>query len=102
MPARTTAAPQSCAAESDSRSQAQATTVATTGSSIAVTPARVAEMWRSAPTTSENGTIVPRTTIQSTSAQTGAWAALSDPWSDTDRATTRPGKLHHGCTTDQK
>ena len=47
MPARVTAAPDSCTGFSDSPNQAQATTIASTGSSVAVIPARVAEMCRS-------------------------------------------------------
>src|SRR5581483_6323836 len=61
--ASTTVAPASCAGPSASPSQAQATTVATTGSAIAAIATRVADRWRSAPTSSTNGTIVPSTTM---------------------------------------
>jgi hypothetical protein len=76
--------------------------VATTGSSIATIPARVALMRRSEPTISVNGAIDPSTTIQRTSAHTGRWTPASEPWSETVRPTVRAGKVHHGCTTDQK
>ena len=56
-----------------SPSQAQATMLATTGSTIAVIPARVALMCRIEPTIRKNGTIVPSTTIQVISTQTGRW-----------------------------
>ena len=76
--------------------------LATTGSTIAVIPARVALMCRIEPTIRKNGTIVPSTTIQVISTQTGrCW---SDRWpsSDTDLPGTSKGKLHHGWAIAQK
>src|SRR5438067_13708128 len=102
MPQRTTAAPASCAADNDSRSQIQAATVATTGSSIAVTPTCVAVMCRIAPTMSVNGTAEPSTITQSTRAQTGRWYELRCPCNETVRPVAAAGKLHHGWTTVQK
>src|SRR5439155_20994752 len=89
-------------AERDSASQAYATTVAATGSSIATIPARVADTWRRAATTSPNGTIVPKSTIQAISTQTGRCRSARFPSSETSRPGTAPGKLHHGWTIAQK
>src|SRR2546428_11211300 len=76
--------------------------VATTGSSIAVIPARVAEIWRRALTISAKGTIPPRTTIHSISSQRGRCVDARFPRSETWASTRRPGKLHHGGGSDQK
>ena len=97
-----TAPPRSWKAPSDSPSQRNATTVAAGGSSIAAIPALVAETWRSAVTTSANGTIVPSTIIQATSVQTGACRPERWPRSGVVRVTIDPGNVHHGCTADQK
>ena len=59
MPAITTAPPISCVAPNVSPSQAQATTVAKTGSRVATIDALVALMCRSEPARSEKVTIVP-------------------------------------------
>src|ERR671930_171763 len=56
MPASVTVAPDACRRFRVSPNQAHATKIASTGSSIPVIPARVALMWRSAETTSANGT----------------------------------------------
>ena len=66
------------------------------GSSIAAIPARVAETWRSAATTSAKGTIAPSTISHATSAQTGSCSDARWPWSDVVRATTPAGKLYQG------
>ena len=79
----TTAPPTSCVAPNVSPSQAHATTVATTGSSVATIDARVALMCRSEPVRSENVTIVPMTTMNATSAHTGAEYSERFPWSET-------------------
>src|SRR5436190_4468838 len=100
--ARVTAAPDTCTGSSDSPSQAQAIAIASTGSSMAVIPARVALIrWRAA-TTSAKGTIVPSTTIQAISAQTGTCLEARLPSSETRSWTRPPGKFHHGASTDQK
>ena len=57
--------------------------MATTGSSVATIDARVALMCRSDPVSSENVTIVPITTMNATSAQTGAEYSERFPWSET-------------------
>jgi hypothetical protein len=55
-------------------------------------------MWRRAPTTSPNGTIVPRTTIQSIRSQTGRWLEARFPSRETSSSTRPAGKFHHGAT----
>ena len=101
MPVSTTAPPASCAAESVSSSHTQATTDASTTSTIATIETRVAGRWWSAPRESANGTIVPRTIIQSERSQTGAVVDSNAPWSDTDSQSSSNGKPHQGCTTAQ-
>ena len=64
--------------------------------------ARVALMCRRAATTSANGTIVPRTIIQTISDQVGRWLEARLPRSDTSAPTRSPGKFHHGARSDQK
>ena len=90
IPASTTAPPISCAVPKVSPSQAQATTVATTGSSVAAIDAFVAGMCLSAPVRSVNVTIVPTTTTNATSSQTGAECSERFPWSDTVSSSTSP------------
>ena len=63
---------------------------------FAAIPARVAAMCRSDATTSPNGTIVPRTIIHASSAQTGRWTLPRCPSRETRRPTTEPGNDHHG------
>src|SRR3954447_10354852 len=101
-PARVTAAPDTCRGSRVSPSQAEAMTMARTGSSMAVIPTRVALMRRSAPTTSANGTIVPRTTIQAMRAHVGRWLAERWPRRETLSSTRAVGKFHQGATKDQK
>ena len=72
------------------------------GSSMAAIPARVAAMCRSDATTSPNGTIVPRTIIQASSAHTGRWTPPRCPSRETRRPMTEPGNDHHGWTIAQK
>jgi hypothetical protein len=59
-------------------------------------------MWRSEPVRSENVTIVPITTINATSAQTGAVCSERFPWSETSSPRTSHGKLQSGWTTAQR
>src|SRR5205807_7476165 len=96
IPARVSAAPVSWTPSRDSPSQAQATRIATTGSSIATIAVRVAPMRGSAPTTSANGTIDPRSTIQPTRNQTGACKDRRWPRSDVRPSNARVGNDHHG------
>ncbi len=93
MPAITTAPPTSCVGPNVSPSHAHATTVATTGSSVATIDARVAEMCRNDPVSSEKVTIVPMTTMKVTSAQTGAEYSDRFPWSETSSSSTLPRKV---------
>ena len=58
--------------------------------------ARVAGTWWSAPTKSANGTIAPRTMIQSISAQTGRWRSDRCPRSETFSETYWVGNAHQG------
>ena len=83
MPAITTAPPTSCVGPNVSPNQAHATTVATTGSSVATIEARVALMCRRDPVSSEKVTIVPMTTMKLTSTQTGAVYSDRFPCSET-------------------
>ena len=85
-----------------SLSHAYATTLATTGSTIATIPARVAEMCRIEPTISMKGTIVPSTIIHASKAQTGRCMSERWPSSETEFPGTSNGKLHHGWTRAQK
>ena len=101
MPAITTAPPMSCVGPNVSPSQAHATTVATTGSSVATIDARVALMCRSDPVSSENVTIVPITTMNATSAQTGAVYSERFPWSETSSPRTLHGNSQSGWSTAQ-
>ena len=97
MPASTSVPPPSCAAPNASPSQSQATTVAATGSSIAMIAARVAGTKRSAAIINAKGTIVPSAIIQLMRDQTGkphASYAASSSWPT--------GNDHHGWTSAQK
>ena len=85
-----------------SPSQTQATTVATTGSSVATMDARVAGMCRNAPVRSENVIIVPMTTMNPTSAQTGAVCSERFPCSETESSRTPHGNSQSGCATAQR
>ena len=69
---------------------AQATSVASTGSSVATTPTRAAGRWRSALTLSRNGPSVPITTTPSASAALRALPKSSN------------GNVHGGLTSSQK
>ena len=77
-------------------------TVATTGSRLATIDAFVALMCRSAPTSSENVTIVPITTMKATSAQTGAEYSERFPWSETSSPRVSHGKFQSGLITAQR
>src|SRR3989475_5182341 len=102
IPARVSAAPVSWTPSSDSPSQAQATRIATTGSSIATIAVRVAPILGRAATTSAKGTIEPRTIIHATRSQSGAWSELRWPSSEVLPPKTWPGNDHHGAPTAQK
>ena len=93
IPAMTTAPPMSCVGPNVSPSHAHATTVATTGSSVATIDARVAQMCRSDPVSSENVTIVPITTMNATRAQTGAEYSDRFPCSETSSPRTLPREV---------
>ena len=101
IPAITTAPPMSWVGPNVSPSHAHATTVATTGSSVATIDARVAEMCRNDPVSSEKVTIVPMTTMNVTSAQTGAEYSDRFPCSETSSSRTPHGKSQSGCNTAQ-
>src|SRR5207247_624175 len=87
---------------SDSPSQAHATRIATTGSSIDTIAVRVAPILDRAATTSANGTIEPRTIIHATRNQRGACRELRWPSREVLPPKTWPGNDHHGSTTAQK
>ena len=65
-------------------------------------PTRVAGRWRSALTSRKKGTIVPSSTIEVISAQTGRCRSERCPSSETSAPTRCPGKLHHGAMTAKK
>src|SRR5438132_5736761 len=101
-PVKVSPAPASWTASSDSPSQAQATRIATTGSSIATIAVRVAPMRGSAPTKSVNGTIEPSAIIHARKSQSGACMELTWPRSEVLPLKASPGNDHQGSTTAQK
>ena len=65
-------------------------------------PTVVAGRCWSEPTMRVNGTIVPSTTMASTSAQAGSSVPLRFPSSEIVSPSSSRGKLHHGWATAQK
>jgi hypothetical protein len=99
MPIRTTAPPSTCQALSSWSSHSQAMTEASTGSTVATSPAVVGGRCGSAAIESQNGTIAPRTTIQATRTHSGSCNAPID--TGTRSARTAGSNSHHGAAIDQ-
>ena len=98
MPATTATPPSSATVSSDSENHTQPSALTPIGSSIATIVTVVAGRCRSASSASPNGSSVPTTTIQASTAQTGAVCSASRPSSET-RSPSRSRRVPvSGCT----
>ena len=99
MPTRTTRPPSTCQPESTCSTHTQATTEASTGSTVAISPAVVGGRWRSAARDSQNGSTAPRTTIQPTSTHSGSSSEPSE--TGTEEPSTAGSNGQNGAATAQ-